>query len=653
MAQEGDIVFTIGADVAGLTRGGQAGEKALADLEREAKTLERQLGKIGQAGVDFQRQMNALTGVNREVAKSARDSAAAFDAFEKSRAQVDNLRASIDPLFAASKRYEQALGQLDTALERGAISAREHAAMTDQLAAAYLRADGSAVAMGGRLGFLGGISDQTREKIQQAGFQIQDFAVQVGAGTSATQAFAQQFPQLAGAFGPVGVVIGTLAAVGLPLLGAAFSAASEDAKKLTEQMEQQKVVSDALTEAAQRLRLEREMASSGAQFTEEQKALNEIIALTEDRKRLENELYYLQLQDAEGASEVAAEKWRQLTAQKQIIDARLKVLNAQLRELENERRLTSASENARKLAEMYRAVQDAIAKADLSGPWRNVLGSIQSAIGKAREYAAAMRQAKLGMTTGNADWTKNSLGFTLPGEELLNLPDGSGDNDGGGGGGGQNPVEAQLEALRQQMMTEEQIEMESFAKRQEMLKAALDQKLLTQKEYAALMEQAQQSHADKMAEIDVWRYGTTLDKAQAFFGGMASALQGGNEKMLAISKKFAAAEALINAWKGFSDVLADKSLPFWAKIPSALKVLAAGMGAVNAIKGGGGSASGSGRSVAAAGGGAAPQQPVQTMNLHFTNDPWGIAERTARQIAGQVNAAARNGMVIQTNVVTG
>ena len=60
--------------------------------------------------------------------------------------------------------------------------------------------------------------------ITQAGFQIQDFAIQVAAGQSAVTAFAQQFPQLAGAFGSfgrlavVGSVLGTVVAVGVALL---------------------------------------------------------------------------------------------------------------------------------------------------------------------------------------------------------------------------------------------------------------------------------------------------------------------------------------------------------------------------------------------------------------------------------------------------
>ncbi|MBS4500938.1 hypothetical protein JEQ32_28455 [Klebsiella pneumoniae] len=46
--------------------------------------------------------------------------------------------------------------------------------------------------------------------MQQAGYQVQDFVVQVQGGQSALVAFAQQGSQLAGAFGPGGAVLGAL-----------------------------------------------------------------------------------------------------------------------------------------------------------------------------------------------------------------------------------------------------------------------------------------------------------------------------------------------------------------------------------------------------------------------------------------------------------
>lgn len=63
-------------------------------------------------------------------------------------------------------------------------------------------------------------------KIQQAGYQIQDFAVQVQGGTSALTALAQQGSQFLGAFGPGGAIAGAVLTVGilaLKLLDAAQS----------------------------------------------------------------------------------------------------------------------------------------------------------------------------------------------------------------------------------------------------------------------------------------------------------------------------------------------------------------------------------------------------------------------------------------------
>jgi len=66
--------------------------------------------------------------------------------------------------------------------------------------------------------------------LQNAGFQVQDFFVQVAAGTSATQALAQQLPQLLGGMGLIGVLAGTavaaIAVLGKGLLGARDDAAA-------------------------------------------------------------------------------------------------------------------------------------------------------------------------------------------------------------------------------------------------------------------------------------------------------------------------------------------------------------------------------------------------------------------------------------------
>ncbi len=54
-------------------------------------------------------------------------------------------------------------------------------------------------------------------RLQNASFQISDFAVQVGSGTDATRALAQQLPQVLGGLGVFGAVAGAAVAILLPL----------------------------------------------------------------------------------------------------------------------------------------------------------------------------------------------------------------------------------------------------------------------------------------------------------------------------------------------------------------------------------------------------------------------------------------------------
>ena len=56
--------------------------------------------------------------------------------------------------------------------------------------------------------------------MQQVGYQVQDFAVQVQGGTSALVALGQQGSQLLGIFGPYGAIAGMILAIGTGLAGA-------------------------------------------------------------------------------------------------------------------------------------------------------------------------------------------------------------------------------------------------------------------------------------------------------------------------------------------------------------------------------------------------------------------------------------------------
>ncbi len=65
--------------------------------------------------------------------------------------------------------------------------------------------------------------------IQNASYQVGDFAVQIAGGTSASRAFAQQLPQLLGGLGLFGALAGAAAAIAVPL-AASFFATADNAK---------------------------------------------------------------------------------------------------------------------------------------------------------------------------------------------------------------------------------------------------------------------------------------------------------------------------------------------------------------------------------------------------------------------------------------
>ena len=115
--------------------------------------------------------------------------------------------------------------------------------------------------------------------LQNVGYQIQDFAVQVGNGTSATTALSQQLPQLLGGFGALGAVVGAVIAIGVPL-AAYFLGINTNAKTAQEGV-------DDLTAAIDRLKAQQDNYSvAGIQsYIDKYGELNAEVLLLIERQR--------------------------------------------------------------------------------------------------------------------------------------------------------------------------------------------------------------------------------------------------------------------------------------------------------------------------------------------------------------------------------
>ena len=137
---------------------------------------------------DFRAQLDAAAKSNEDLAT----------AWERLKAASPQLTTALQAAQQSTDRVSQSLASHGQVVERTTASLSSHAQAAD-------RVSGGTRNLGQVMG--------------QAGFQIQDFAVQVQGGTSALTAFSQQGSQLLGVFGTGGAIAGAVLTVAAALLG--------------------------------------------------------------------------------------------------------------------------------------------------------------------------------------------------------------------------------------------------------------------------------------------------------------------------------------------------------------------------------------------------------------------------------------------------
>lgn len=234
MKASSDEAAKSAASIAAAT---QRAESSISGLEKEVSILNTEMQAGSRSAAILAAQLSAGEGASdAQKAKIAQLAGSLFDMKEAQKA------ASLASAEAAKQLAQQAneanrisgitsdlSHQIAILSEQQTNGARSAAILAAQLRAGASATDADKQKIAELTGKLFDMKRTTdvaargnknwKSSMQQAGYQVNDFIVQVQGGQSALVAFSQQGSQLAGAFGPGGAVIGAIIALGSIIAG--------------------------------------------------------------------------------------------------------------------------------------------------------------------------------------------------------------------------------------------------------------------------------------------------------------------------------------------------------------------------------------------------------------------------------------------------
>jgi hypothetical protein len=441
--------------------------------------------------------------------------------------------------------------------------------------------------------------------VQNAAFQAGDFAVQVGGGVDASRALAQQLPQLLGGFGVLGAVLGAVVAIAIPLREA-MKGLADDGRDVTEVFGTLQPVARAVADAMGQIG---QMAVTAAELTVNN--LDRIIVI--------------------GATAAAffAGKWVAGMVAARVATMSFSASLIALRTALIRTGIGALIVGAGELVFQFsRLVKAAGGVGEAWGLLREfaveVFDRITARVKKVGvDFAIFVNEMKFTFTSAlfamGSDFASFVSGIAKGLNSVFNL--GLNESVGSGMLEGLNETMTALNdnyesLIGRQGDLQETLDapLESLNKIRETLSNMKDENITLDgilgggdgdgdgkklKEKLSEREEAIKAHLDRIKALTQGTLGDKLGAWGDYFSGLATLMGDNNQKLLGIAKSFAAAQALIDAWQAYNQTIADPSLPWFAKLAAGAQVLAAGLGAVNAIKSvsaGGGQSAGAGAS---------------------------------------------------------
>lgn len=280
MAEEvGGIVYEVGMEVSGLTAGAKQAEDALDSIDKSAQNSSKSMDKLDGAASSSGKELSALAKIVssidatlKDMASSSKTAASSVEATTSSVTGAEQVIAALNQQLAQMQQAQVSANATGLALQNsvnqvtqairalgaqstetgGSISGidrmieslgnqiaildeqAEKGARSAAILAAQLRAGDSATdaqkakiaELTGRLYDMknstevaGKSTGNFKNALQQSGYQIQDFVVQVQGGQSALVALSQQGSQLISIFGAGGAIAGALLTVSTVIAG--------------------------------------------------------------------------------------------------------------------------------------------------------------------------------------------------------------------------------------------------------------------------------------------------------------------------------------------------------------------------------------------------------------------------------------------------
>lgn len=667
----------------GTKRMGSAMAAALASL----KSIDGSLIKMASS-------QNKANQETDEAARKAQSAAAGYG----------SLRASLDPLYAASKRYEAALQTLDAATEAGVISDRERIRTLAMLDAQFAATNTGVEKMEGGLGAAGNVFAQFNDIGMMAFSGQSPLMLAIQQGTSLNQVWEQLGNSteaigaaISGAFtqmlNPLGLLTLGIIAGGAALVQWGMSAlgASEDTKTfrdLVDELANSVTAMDAIAS---------QYSAQGLQdIVEKYGEINAgVLALIENQRRFtENQA----MEASRAAVAALREEYTALNGSVELFAKTgrgdMAALGEQLglnknqviglaRAMQDVSRAQTFEQQAAALArvnailaqsvvkndELAGAALDAesamrqLAKSAPASSWMNAALSGVYSLGEAIRAriaeANALRQAANapGMDTGTPLYNQGYNGIGLPGNSLIpsdkefKPPGTKGGGGGGGGGGGKSERQTALENLITELATErETIEAwrgEQLALLQKYSDSELD--FLGGRNAAKI--RLEEEYQERLRGIIDSEKNYRLTETGNMFDALASVAAAGGKKALRAQAVLSAAATMIAGYEAAMKAAAEaRTIP--GRIAAYAQFVGMGLKAAATIRSAGGAGGGGGggsSATAPATSAAAPARPQDViLDYSATADPAmrALAAALLGPMIDQLQKASKTGINI-------